>query len=182
MAKVARDNGLGLNVDSKGMMGTMRLPDSFSQRDVRVQTAIGPDSAMVLTNGTFLPNDTQLVDQLALLSIASKHRLRGLIEDASRLAKGRQTGSHGIIPEDWADAAAENTLATVSVVAEGAPRSGWESAISPHSKPLKRTINFSRFRYQADIFKVLSHLLINFQLRSRMAIRLPQVNYKLQMK
>jgi hypothetical protein len=146
MAKLARDNGLSLNTDAKGMMGTMRLPDSFPQRDIRIQTAIGPDGAMTATNGNFLPNDTQLVDQLALLSIASKHRLRGLLEDATKLARGRQTGSHGIIPEDWADAAIESNVATASLVVEGAPRSGWESATSLQSNPLKRMARLSTVR------------------------------------
>jgi hypothetical protein len=138
MAKIARDNGLNLNTDSKGMMGIMRLPQNFEQRDVRVQTAVGPNGSMTATNGNFLPADTQLVDQLALLSISSKHRLRGLLEDALKLAKGRQTGSHGVIPEDWADAGVESHVASASLVVEGAPRSGWESAVSLQTNPLKR--------------------------------------------
>jgi hypothetical protein len=138
MAKIARDNGLNLNTDSKGMMGTMRLPQNFEQRDVRVQTAVGPNGSITATNGNFLPADTQLVDQLALLSISSKHRLRVLLEDALKLAKGRQTGSHGVIPEDWADAGVESHVASASLVVEGAPQSGWERAVSLQTNPLKR--------------------------------------------
>jgi hypothetical protein len=79
-----------------------------------------------------------LVDHLALLSIATKHRLRIFLEDAAKLAKGRQTGSHGIIPEEWADAATPADSTGSSFVTEGGPRSGWESAVSPHSNPRKR--------------------------------------------
>lgn len=136
--KIARDNGLLLNTDPKGMMGTMTLPEHFQQRGVRVQTAVAPGIALTATDGNFLPADAMLVDQLALLSIATKHRLRGLIEDATKLARGRRTGSHGIIPEEWADAAAPSNPDGSSLVTEGAPRSGWESAVSPHSNPLKR--------------------------------------------
>ncbi|KAH7342852.1 hypothetical protein BKA65DRAFT_552469 [Rhexocercosporidium sp. MPI-PUGE-AT-0058] len=137
MGKVARENGLSLNVDKGGLMGTMKLPENFSQRGVQVQTQVGPENTFLATNGTFLPIDTMLVDQVALMSIATKHRLRGLVEDAVKLAKGRQTGSHGIIPEEWVDAAAPSSID--SNVVDGGPRSGWESAVSPHSNPLNRS-------------------------------------------
>ena len=73
-------------------MGTMRRPNEFSSSDVNVQTMVGPIGTMVATNGTFLPYDSLLVDQLALISVATKYRLRELLEDAARLAKG---------PADW---------------------------------------------------------------------------------
>ncbi|KAN0098527.1 Transcription initiation factor TFIID component TAF4 family domain containing protein [Hyaloscypha variabilis] len=139
--KIARDNGLMLNTDSKGMMGTMKLPENFQQREIRVQTAVAPGIALTSTNGNFLPADSMLVDQLALLSIATKHRLRELVEDAVKLARGRRTGSHGVVPEEWADAAAPSNPDSSSLVAEGAPRSGWESAVSPNSNPLKRSFS-----------------------------------------
>lgn len=142
MAKLARENGLSLNLDHKGTMGTMRLPEQFSQSNVRVQTAIGPEGAMLVTNGNFLSNESQLVDQLALLSIASKHRIRCLVEDATKIAKARRTGSHGVVPAEWADVAVESSLDTLSVVPDGAPRTGWESAVSPRSNPLKRMAPF----------------------------------------
>lgn len=141
MAKIARENGLELNTDPNKNMGTMRLPEAFPSSNVNVQTMIGPTGTIVTTSGTFLPYDSLLVDQLALMSVATKHRLRGLLEDAARLAKGRQTGSHGIIPVDWADAAAPSKTETTSLVVEGAPRSGWESAVSPLSNPLKRSLS-----------------------------------------
>jgi hypothetical protein len=100
---------------------------------------------MTATKGVFLPHDSLLVDQLALLSIATNYRLRGMIEDAVKLAKGRQTGSHGIVPEDWADVAAPSQAAHSSIVPEGAVRTGWESAVSPRSTPLKRMVYDSPF-------------------------------------
>jgi hypothetical protein len=142
MEKVARENGIGVNTDVNGKMGTMKLPGDFPSPTVKSQTVVGPDGSMTTTSGAFLPADSLLVDQLALMSIATKHRLRGLLEDATKLAKGRQTGSHGIVPEDWADVAAPSNVATSSLVAEGAPRSGWESAVSPRTNPLKRMSQF----------------------------------------
>lgn len=140
MDKVAREHGIGLNVDASGKMGTMKLPGDFPSPTVTAQTAVGPGGAITTTKGSFLPHDSLLVDQLALLSIATKHRLRGMIGDAAILAKGRQTGSHGIVPEEWADVAAPSKGADYTIVPEGGPRPGWESAVSPRTNPLKRMI------------------------------------------
>lgn len=135
VADIAREHGLGLNPGGGGM-GQFLLPDKFSQSTVKVQTAVGPNGAFVTTSGQFLPPEIELSDQVAIMSLATKHRMRGFIEEAAKLAKGRQTGSHGIIPDEWADAAAPASMSTA--VPEGGPRSGWESAVSPHSTPLKR--------------------------------------------
>ncbi|TVY84867.1 hypothetical protein LSUE1_G000691 [Lachnellula suecica] len=137
MDKVAKEHGLGLKRGVNHSMGQMFLPGQFPDPTVRVQTAVGPNGAITTTNGSFLPTDTQLVDLIALMSLASKHRMRVLVEEASRLAKSRLTGSHGVIPEEWADAAAPASLS--GAVAEGDLRGGWESAVSPHSNPLKRS-------------------------------------------
>jgi hypothetical protein len=133
--KVAADHGLTLHLD-KNTMGKMTLPNNFPQSTVNVHTAVGPNGAITSTSGQFLPTETYMVDQVALLSLATKHRMMGLLEEAVKLAKGRQTGSHGIIPDEWADAAAP--ASTSNAVVEGGPRSGWESAVSPRSNPLKR--------------------------------------------
>lgn len=143
MDKVAQDYGLRVNIDASGKMGTMRLPGDFPSPTIKTQTAVGPDASLTTTSGAFLPHDSLLVDQLALMSIATKHRLRGMLEDAQKLAKGRQTGSHGVIPDEWADVAAPTNAANSSIVADGAPRVGWESAVSPRTNPLKRRSLFS---------------------------------------
>lgn len=140
MEKTAKENGLNLNIDSKGSMGTMKLPGDFPSTTVRIQTVAGPNGIIMTTSGKFVPYDSLLVDQLALMSIATKHRLRGLIEGAAKLAKGRQTGSHGVVPEEWADVAAPS--ASANTVVEGGLRSGWESAVSPRTNPLKRMSPF----------------------------------------
>ncbi|PQE12161.1 hypothetical protein CJF31_00000367 [Rutstroemia sp. NJR-2017a BVV2] len=137
MEKIAQDNGLTLNTDSNGKMGTMKLPENFPNPTVKTQTAVGPNGALSATSGTFIPLDSLLVDQLALMSIATKHRLRGLLEDATKLTKGRQMNSHGQIRDEWIDVAVPNSATQSSVVVDGAPRSGWESAVSPLTNPLK---------------------------------------------
>ncbi|KAA8572608.1 hypothetical protein EYC84_003210 [Monilinia fructicola] len=139
MAKIAHDNGLGLNTDMNGKMGTMKLPEHFPEPTVKVQTAVGPEGAITATSGFFIPGDSLVVDQLALMSISTKHRLRELLEGAMKLAIGRQTGSHAQIRDEWADVAVHSVKPSVSTIIEGGgPRSGWESAVSPLSDPLKR--------------------------------------------
>lgn len=139
MDKIARENGLFLKRGAAGQMGTMKLPSDFPSPSVNVQTALGPNAGITATSGNFLPYESLLVDQVALISISTKHRLRGLIEDAARLAKGRQTGSHGHIPAEWVDVAAPaKIIGGIKKGSEAAPRSGWESAVSPHTNPLKR--------------------------------------------
>ncbi|TAQ87406.1 hypothetical protein B7494_g4261 [Chlorociboria aeruginascens] len=140
MDKIARENGLTVNTDANGKMGTMKLPEDFPNPNVKVKTAKGPNGAITSTYGVFIPADSLLVDQLALLSIATKYRLRGLLEDATKLAKGRQVGSHGIIPSEWVDVAEPSNAALGSLVTDGAPRSGWESAVSPRTNPIKRIL------------------------------------------
>lgn len=44
-------------------------------------------------------------DLLALLSIAAKERLRGILEDSIGVARSRRYGSHGLVPPDFASIA-----------------------------------------------------------------------------
>jgi hypothetical protein len=134
---IAKDNGLSLNVSEQGQMPQLKLPNEF-RSNVTVKTVPGPQGSMVVTGGGFLPADTALADQLALLSLATNQRLRILLEDAVAIAKGRRSGSQGVVPVDWTDAASPVSMTNVTIVADGAPRSGWESAVSPHTQPLKR--------------------------------------------
>jgi hypothetical protein len=119
-------------------MGRMQRPGEFQQPIVKVTTKTLPDtSAVVDTTGSWIPKDSFLVDQLALMSIATKQRLRELIGEADRVAKNRQTTSNGEVPEEWAEAAAP--LAGVEQ-ADTSGRTGAESAVSPRTNPLKRRL------------------------------------------
>jgi len=118
-------------------MPQLKLPSEF-QGDVRVQTAASLHGAMTVTGGRFLPGDTALADQLALMSLATNLRIRALLEDAVALARGRRTGSHGTVPREWADVSAPISGSSGTMISDGASRQGWESAVSPRSNPLKR--------------------------------------------
>lgn len=107
--KIAREHHIGLNLELRNntyTAGKLRYPEQFPTPTVNIKTQTGPDSATVTTTGSFIPQDAFLVDQFALLSIATKQRLRELIEDANGIALNRQRTSHGDVPEEWSPAAA----------------------------------------------------------------------------
>ncbi|TWU78613.1 hypothetical protein ED733_004903 [Metarhizium rileyi] len=143
--KIARDNHIGLNLDMKNnaqTMGKMRLPEQFPSPKVTVKVEPGPNSTMVHTTGSYIPHDSYLVDQLALMSIATKQRLREMVEDADAVAVNRQKTSHGDIPEDWAAAAAPMYAEPLGA-AQGEPATAEEGedsvAIPSDTAPLKRS-------------------------------------------
>lgn len=119
--KIAREHSLTLNLDLKSSgqpMGKMRQPHNFPEPKVTVRTSTGPDGNLVTTAGSFIPQEAFLADQIALLSIAMKIRLRDLMEDANAVASHRQKTSHGEIPESWSPAAAPLNKETPAPVVE----------------------------------------------------------------
>lgn len=145
---IAKHHDLELNLDLKNPaqpMGRMKAADAWpTQPTVTVSTKTGPDGAFVRTSGSWIPHDAFLVDQLALLSLATKHRLRDKLEDASHVAAVRQTTSHGEVPAGWSDVAAPIVTAESSATQDASPRPGWESALSPRTNPLKRKYSTPR--------------------------------------
>jgi hypothetical protein len=107
--KIAREHHIGLNLELRNnalSIGKLRVPEQFPTPVVNVRTQPGPDSTLVQTSGSWIPQEAYLVDQFALLSIATKQRLRELVEDANGIALNRQKTSHGDVPDEWALAAA----------------------------------------------------------------------------
>ena len=105
----------------------------------------GPDkneNLKVVKGESLLNMEAPYGEFLSLLSLAAEERIRGLVEDAATLAKGRRVGSHGIVPVELTDlAAGEGATET----ANGLPTPG-NSAVSPKSNPLKRTSHLSYLR------------------------------------
>jgi hypothetical protein len=137
MDRIARENGLVLNAEP-GKMPALKLAAEF-HGEVQVQTVVGPQVAMTVTNGSFIPSDIAITDQLALMSLATNQRIRILLEEAVAIARGRRTGTQGVIPTEWVDAAAPSDVSSGTVVVSG-PSNGWESAVSPRTNPLKRRL------------------------------------------
>lgn len=109
LEKLAKDQGLELHLDHKGPQnppGRHRVADEQPPPRVEVSMKTLPDATVVTTTGSFVPHEAYLADQLALLSLACKQRMRALVEDAYRFSINRQESSHGEIPDEWADVAA----------------------------------------------------------------------------
>ena len=132
-----------INKHSHSMQVTVPQHGLYSNpHSQRVQEVVvsGPDKNEVmvaLKNQDLLYLDSPLVEVLTLLSLATEERMRTLVEDAATLAKGRRTGSHGIVPSDLADLAVGS--GTVELV-NALPTPG-NSAVSPKSNPLKRMLS-----------------------------------------
>ncbi|KAI0467873.1 hypothetical protein F4859DRAFT_492935 [Xylaria cf. heliscus] len=144
MHDVAQKFGLGLNLDMKPdgrsqYMGKFTQPADFPKPELKIQFQTGPDgkTTTAKTCGSFIPKESYLVDQIALLSIGTKERLRDLLGDANKIAETRQKSSHGVVPTEWADAAASHSPKPNGAHAEDS-RTGAGSAVSPRTNPLKR--------------------------------------------
>lgn len=142
ISEVAHKFGIGLNLEVKQdgtgrYMGRMLQPVDFPKPEIKVTVQPGPDGTLVQTTGSFIPPESFLVDQIALLSISTKQRLGELISEANRIAITRQTSAHGQVPQEWLDAAVVNPTAN-GTEGEGS-RTGAESAVSPRTNPLKRS-------------------------------------------
>lgn len=99
----------------------------------------GPDKnevVVTLKGQDLLYVDAPLVEILTLLSLAAEERLRTFVEGAAALAKGRRTGSHGVVPAKLVDlATGDGTFESVNSL----PTPG-NSAVSPKTNPLKRML------------------------------------------
>lgn len=96
-------------LDPNGLLSTSKGQDSFS-------------------------HDAPLMEFFTLISLAAKERLRGIVEEAATLAKGRRMGSHGEVPSEFTElAAGPGDFGSVTAL----PTPG-NSAVSPKSNPLKR--------------------------------------------
>ncbi|KAI1343830.1 hypothetical protein F5Y15DRAFT_179733 [Xylariaceae sp. FL0016] len=143
MQEVAYKYGLALNLelkpDGKSLyIGKFVQPHDFPKPEIRVSQRPGPDGMMVDTHGSFIPKEAYLIDQIALLSIGTKERLRDMLSDANKVASTRQKNAHGIIPTEWAEAATYSPLKTNGAHGDG-QQVGADSAASPRTTPLKRS-------------------------------------------
>ncbi|KKY38176.1 putative tpa inducible protein [Diaporthe ampelina] len=143
--KCARQYNLDLNLDTKTQpVQKSRNPADYPVAPkINVTTRQGPDGAMVSVYGSVLPPDSFLIDQLALLSIATKHRVRELLEDADQIATTRQQTSHGVIPSDWADSAVPVDSAGLPVNDGETATRNIENGANGSTNPRKRSFDAS---------------------------------------
>lgn len=143
--KIAKENGISLNLELKNntqVIGKLKSPHDFPEPKITVSTKSGPDGALITTTGSWIPHDAYLVDQLALLSIATRHRLREKLEDGLNVATTRQKTSHGEVNAEWVDVAVPLDIADTGAKQDDDGRAGQNSAVSPRSNPLKRKATY----------------------------------------
>ena len=137
----AIQHGLSLNDELKPegknqYVGKLTNPSDFPKPEIIVSTKEAPDGTMVETRGSFIPHDAYLVEQVTLLSLATKEHVRSLLGEAHRIATTRQKTAHGNVPPEWVDAAAPPQPSTNTEAKSSG--TGAESAVSPRTTPLKR--------------------------------------------
>ncbi|KAK8094162.1 hypothetical protein PG997_000847 [Apiospora hydei] len=128
---IAKANNLELNMDPKPTkehmpLGRFTQPANLPKPEVKVTTDKAPSGTLVRTVGSIIPKDAYLIDQIALLSLATKERMGELLAEADSIACLRQQTAHGAVPPEWADAALSPSLTQVN------------SAVSPSTKAQKR--------------------------------------------
>ena len=122
--------------------GARLPPEDVQQQPPRATGSVitGPDGSKIIAHtGAMISADSSISEILTLLSLAAGEHLRGLIEDAATLSKGRRTGSHGLVPPEWSDIAVGLGAEAATSTSAASVRGGWESAVSPRTNPLKRT-------------------------------------------
>ena len=107
--EICKHHDINLNLDLKNpgqAIGKMKPAEMWPAPEVQVDTKMSPDGTRITTTGSWIPQDAYLVDQMALLSLATKHRIRDKLEEGFYIATTRQKTSHGDVPADWSDVAA----------------------------------------------------------------------------
>ncbi|KAI9761269.1 MAG: hypothetical protein M1835_008211 [Candelina submexicana] len=128
------ENGVTYPVD--GLLD--KQIDDHPGGKISTHTITGPKGVKVVAaRAALLDKGALLSDILALLSLATQERIRGLVEDAAALAKGRRVGSNGVVPAEWSDLALGNGINSNTMASFG--RNGGDSAVSPMSIPMKRS-------------------------------------------
>ena len=94
----------------------------------------GHEKLVLLHGRDLISKESNWVNILTLVSLATQERLRGFVEDAAALAKSRNIASHGVVPGELQDLAVGNGKAE-TVPALPTPSN---SAVSPQINPLKR--------------------------------------------
>ncbi|EGO57048.1 hypothetical protein NEUTE1DRAFT_123417 [Neurospora tetrasperma FGSC 2508] len=144
--KIAKEYGLELNSELKGGSAVNKSKPANdpaqTQPKVTVSTKTGEGGALVTVTSSWIPVDSYLSDQIALLSIATKYRIRQIIESAHTIAINRQTTSRGEVPAEWADVAVPLKTGLNDALQEGMEAAA--AGVGPQPNPLKRSYDAAK--------------------------------------
>ena len=93
---------------------------------------------------TAISSDGVVADALTLISLATRERIRTLIEDAGGVARGRRETAHGVVPPDLVDVSTGRGKTTGATYED-----------SGRANPLKRTFPLGLICYDIDHFRLL---------------------------
>jgi len=129
----------GVTLDIKGLWEPERKPPGpppTKPQGVNGVTAVGPDGVGIAafqaksipetTSHAVLEESARYADILSLLSLAANERLRGLLDEAYTLARGRRYGDNGVVPPDLQDIATGEGRRSASVKATSITGTSWD--------------------------------------------------------
>ncbi|KAF2150762.1 hypothetical protein K461DRAFT_280774 [Myriangium duriaei CBS 260.36] len=131
--KVAFDQGV--TVDAKGLYDPVKQQPPQRAQGVNGVYARGPDdvglaaiqsSTVAEIQNAFLEEGSRYADILSLVSLAANERMRALLDEAYTISRGRQLGSHGVVPPDLQDIATGEGRRSTSVKPESITNTAWD--------------------------------------------------------
>ena len=106
---------------------------------VRASAMTGADGTSIrATYTSIVATEATMADVIALISLATQERLREILEEAVRLARGRRVGSDGVVPSEWQDLAIpQGSLPTLETYRPNG-RTTRDKTLSPKPNQSKR--------------------------------------------
>ncbi|PSK49427.1 Dynactin, isoform [Elsinoe australis] len=132
----------GVHLDVKGLYEPPRPPQRPPQtaQGINGVVSVGENDTGLASiraksipeaQHAFLEEGARYAEILSILSLAANERLRTLLDEAFTISRGRQLGSHGVVPPELADIATGQGRRSTSVKQESITRSLWDPAKAP---------------------------------------------------
>jgi hypothetical protein len=115
-----------------------------------LQASQGNRGEAIVAAKTYLAADSSLVPLLTLLSLATRERLRSVLEDAYGTARARVFGSGGVVPPEWTDMAkGEGKAEQTTALPQSLSGTPWDaipdSAVSPLTTDTSKRMSRATF-------------------------------------
>lgn len=130
MEKIANDNGV--RVPLEGLFD--RVSDKPQTITGTSMTGADGSAIVTATAPSVLNRGTTLEPILCLLSLAANDRIRGLLEDAYGLARGREYSSDGVVPPEWSDLVVADGARAAKIVPRSISQTSWDVGDTTEAK------------------------------------------------
>ncbi len=127
--------GMRIHVEKWANLNGIKIPveglfDRIPQRPINMagtsMTAADGSQIVTVAAPSILNRTAPLEGIFSLLSLAANERIRGLLEDAYGLARGRRMGSDGVVPPEWSDLAMGNGAQATTAVPISITNTAWD--------------------------------------------------------